>query len=285
MKRTRSVYFAAALLALSLVSFGQAPPETVRILPPGVPVAPPAPQVPPGSVVAPQLTESQINDLTACIALYPDALLAEMLPASTSVEEVTYADRWVEQHPGAEESAMASLPVDASVKFLMHYPTVLKMLAEHVDWTQSLGMAFAYQRPQVMGSVQQWRATAVASGHLFSTPQQDVLKQGAVILIQPPAQAKVLYVPTYDPAVVYLKPTGGRPVANAITFGTDGIALTLVQNDLDWRVQEVHVPHTDPQHGSGARVVFEPSGLRPGAPYPARVLTPQQDRKVLMLGH
>jgi hypothetical protein len=268
------------------------------------------------TVVVAQLSDAQLSDLTASIALYPDALLAEMFPATTLIEELTYADRWQEQHPGADEAAINALPVDDSVKAIMHYPTVMDMLVGHLDWSQAVGMAFTYQRQDLMESIQRWRATAVANGYLYSTAQQEVLQAGAVIMIQPPPQTRVIYVPVYDPAVVYVRPLFGRPrPLNVITFGGPGFSLTFVHNDVDWRAHEVRVPRRDERFGPGggdrpggregprddfrtppppagrsgpgpvveARTTFVPRDPKPGMSYPSKVVTPQPDKKVVLL--
>ena len=138
--------------------------------------------VQPPTVAVPQLTDAQMADLTASIALYPDALLAELLPATTFANQLTWADRWLDQHPGADDPTINSLPLDDSVKAIMHYPTVLDLMVGHLDWTQALGIAFTYQPQDLMDSIQKWRATAVANGYLYSTQQQDVMQAGATIL-------------------------------------------------------------------------------------------------------
>jgi hypothetical protein len=263
-----------------------AQPEVVRV-------------VQPATIVVPQLTDQQMSDLTAAIALYPDPLLAEMFPATTFIQQLTYADRWQEQHPGADEATINTLPVDDSVKAIMHYPTVMDVLVGHLDWAQSVGIAFTYQRQDLMESIQRWRATAVANGYLYSTAQQDVLQAPGVILIQPPAQAQVIYVPVYDPAVVYVRPVIGRPrPVNVITFGGPAFSLTFVHNDVDWRDHEIRVPRRDDRVVVGAgpggppggrdravetKTVFVPSEPRGGMRYPERVVTPQPDRKVVNL--
>src|SRR6185503_1648045 len=100
--------------------------------------------------------------------------------------------RWLAQHPGADEASIAALSVHPSVRTLMHFPTVLNQMTDHLDWTQALGMAFMYQRNDVMESIQRWRFTAVAAGTLYSSPQQDVLRQGTQIIIMPPPRAQVV---------------------------------------------------------------------------------------------
>ena len=222
-------------------------PNLQPVSPDVVRIAPPAP------VYVPQISDAQMADLTAAIALYPDPILSEMLPSTTYVEELTFADRWLEQHPGADEYTISGLPLQPSVKTMMHYGSVLRMMTDHLDWTQALGAAFLYQRQDLMESVQRWRRTAVSYGTLSSSPQQDVLQQGEYIMIVPPPRQQVVYVPVYDPAIVYVRPI--RPVRDVITFSAGGFSLSFIDNDLDWRGHEVRVPrhHDDggPRGGDG----------------------------------
>jgi hypothetical protein len=261
-----------------------AQPEAIRVVQP--------------AIAMPRLNDSQIADLTASIALYPDPLLAVMLPSSTFVEDLCFADRWQEQHPGADERLIATLPVDDSVKAIMHYPAALDVMVGHLDWTQALSMAFTYQRQDLFESIQRWRTTAIAYGTLYTTPQQEVLRQGTLVLIQPPAQTQIVYVPVYDPAIVFVRPTVIRPARDYITFSTRGFALSFALNDVDWRSHEVRVPRHDERGpvlvGGGrdsgprrdsieTREVFVPRDTKPGRAYPEKVITPQPDKKVISL--
>jgi hypothetical protein len=260
-------------------------PDIVRI------VAPPAP------AYVPRFSDQQLADLTAAIALYPDPILSEMFPSTTYVEQLAYADKWITQHPGADEGSIQNLPLDSSVKSMMHYPTVLTLLVDHLDWTQTLGAAFVYQPGDVMESVQRWRRTAVSYGTLVSTPQQDVLRQGEVIMIVPPARQQVVYVPVYDPQVVYVRPV--RPVRDVITFSSGGFSLSFVDNDLDWREHQVRVPvHHDDRDGRGggggdrggpgggdrggrggpAKAIFTHDDFKPVIP--TKVITPKDNKVV-----
>ena len=101
--------------------------------------------------------------------------------------------------------------------------------------------------------------------HVVSSPQQDVLRQGEVIMIVPPARQQVVYVPVYDPQVVYVRPV--RPVGNYITFAAGGFSLSFVDNDLDWHNHQVHVPvHHDDHDGRGDRGGGGGSGGDRGGP-------------------
>jgi Protein of unknown function (DUF3300) len=157
---------------------------------------------------APRYTSAQLDQLLAPVALYPDALLGQILMASTYPLEVVEAARWVQDPPnaalkgGALTSALETLDWDPSVKALVPFPSVLQMMNSRLDWMQKLGDAFLAQQPEVMDSVQRLRREAQRAGALTSTPQQTVTTDDGVIDIAP-ASPDVLYVPAYDPGIVY----------------------------------------------------------------------------------
>ena len=150
----------------------------------------------------------QLDALLAPIALYPDALLAQVLMASTFPLEVVSAGRWIEDpaHKSLTGDALANavepLTWDPSVKSLVPFPAVLALLNSNLDWTQQLGYAFADQQAAVMNAVQRLRAQAQAAGNLKTTDQQIVRSEPQTIVIEP-AQPTVVYVPSYNPTVVY----------------------------------------------------------------------------------
>lgn len=155
-------------------------------------------------------SQEELDQLVAPIALYPDDLLAQVLMASTYPLEIVSAERWVKANPGlkdkALEDALQKQTWDPSVKSLAYFPQVLTMMSEKLDWTQKLGDAFLAQQKEVMATAQSLRAKAVASGNLKDSQQQKVVteKEGTttVIVIQP-TDPQVVYVPTYNPTVVY----------------------------------------------------------------------------------
>lgn len=157
---------------------------------------------------APQYDAAQLDQLLAPIALYPDALLAQILMASTYPLEVVEAARWVEDPAHAAlkgnelVSALEPLGWDPSVKALVPFPSVLQMMNSRLDWIQKLGDAFLAQQADVMDAVQRLRRQAQSAGTLVSTPQQTVTTEGETIVIEP-ASPDVLYVPAYDSGVVY----------------------------------------------------------------------------------
>jgi hypothetical protein len=167
-------------------------------------------QAPAGESYSPD----QLDQLLAPIALYPDPLVALILPASTFPDDLAAAAQFVASN--TDPASIDSQTWNASVKGLAHYPDVLKWMNDNIDWTKSLGAAFAMQPSDVMKSVQQLRAKAQAAGTLTNTPQQQVDVEGDDIRIVP-TQQDTMYVPQYDPDVVYDVPEGYA--GPFITFG------------------------------------------------------------------
>jgi len=157
---------------------------------------------------SPAFKQEELDQLLAPIALYPDSLLAQILMASTYPLEVVQAARWVQQNKDLKGDALTAAlekqPWDPSVKSLVNFPQVLQMMNEKLDWTQKLGDAFLAQQNEVMGTIQALRAKAYAEGNLKTTKEQTVIveKDPQTIIIQP-ASPQVVYVPTYNPTVVY----------------------------------------------------------------------------------
>jgi uncharacterized membrane protein YgcG len=156
-------------------------------------------------------TPAQLQQLVAPIALYPDSLVAQVLAASTFPAQLVEADRWVQDHPDLKGDALAQAvdqqSWDPSVKALTAFPSVLGNMDKNLSWTSSLGDAYYNQQQDVMDAVQVMRQKAQNSGNLKSTDQQTVQTQGSSIVIQP-ANPQIVYVPAYNPWVVY-----GGPIA------------------------------------------------------------------------
>jgi hypothetical protein len=150
----------------------------------------------------------QLDALLAPVALYPDALLAQVLMASTFPLQVVTAGRWMDDltHNSLTGDALANAVEpqtwDPSVKSLVPFPSVLALMNGNLDWTQQLGYAFADQQADVMNSVQRLRFQAQTAGNLKTTEQQIVRVEKQIIVIEP-AQPTVVYVPSYNPTVVY----------------------------------------------------------------------------------
>jgi hypothetical protein len=205
------------------------------------------------------LKAEQVDQLLAPIALYPDALLAQVLMASTYPLEIVQAARWVKSNPGrtgkALEDALQTQTWDPSVKSLAAVPQVLQMMDEKLEWVQRVGDAFLAQREDVMNGVQRLRAKASAAGKLQTTKEQKVTTQAVasktVIVIQP-ANPQTVYVPVYNPAVVYgawpypaYPPypyyPAGYAVGTALAF-TTGVAVgAALWGNVNWGNNNVNI--------------------------------------------
>ena len=154
--------------------------------------------------------KEEIEQLVAPIALYPDALVAQILMASTYPLEIVSAARWSKANPNVKdkalEDAMQKQTWDPSVKSLTAFPSVLAMLNDKLDMTQKLGDAFLGQQKEVMAAIQGLRAKAEKAGNLKSSKEQTVTttqEAGTTVIKIEPADPQVVYVPTYNPTVVY----------------------------------------------------------------------------------
>src|SRR5258706_2075343 len=165
-------------------------------------------------VVAAQQDPAQLQQLVAPIALYPDALVAQILAAATYPDQIVEADRWLQQHTDLKGEQLGQevdkQPWDPSVKALVEFPSVLANMDKNLSWTSSLGDAYVNQQQEVMNAVQVMRDRAQKAGNLKSTSQENVTQQGQTIVIQP-ADPQVVYVPEYDPWLVYGEPIGIWP--------------------------------------------------------------------------
>jgi Protein of unknown function (DUF3300) len=167
-------------------------------------------QQPATAPTQPLLKPAELDQLVAPVALHPDPLLSEILIASTYPLEVVQADRWSKSNKtlkgDALTAALAKQSWDDSVKSLIQVPSVLDMMSEQLDWTQKLGDAVLAQQADVMDAIQRLRARARANGKLESTKEQtvtvDTENQKQYIAIEPTSPTE-LYVPYYEPAVVY----------------------------------------------------------------------------------
>jgi len=210
-------------------------------------------------------SEEELDQMLAPIALYPDALLAQVLMAATYPADVAEASKWSAANTGQEGDAAVKAvddqPWDPSVKSLVAFPQVLATMVQDPDWVQNVGDAFLAKPDAVMDSVQQLRAAAHKEGNLESNEQQKVVTEEATqtqqsVVIIEPADPQVVYVPTYNPTVVYgtwwypryppvylPPPTGyvfGTALVSGIAFGI-GIGIT---NSL-WGGCNWHHHHVD----------------------------------------
>ena len=184
------------------------------------------------------LSASQIDELVSPIALYPDALVAQILAGSTFPDQVVTANAWVKANSRLNTAEMMkqadAQSWDPSIKALTQFPTVLDNMAANLSWTSALGDAFYNQQADVMAAVQNLRKQAKAAGNLKSTDQQTVkseTEQGQQVIVIQPTNPQVVYVPVYSPTVIYGTPyyppgysTSTVVAASIISFGV-GIAV------------------------------------------------------------
>jgi hypothetical protein len=170
----------------------------------------------------PSFVPQQLDGLVSRIALYPDPLLAQVLAAATFSEQIPDAARWADQHHYVTGDALAraiqddQLPWDPSVQALLPFPSVLDMMASDMNWTRQLGDAFLAQNLDVMDAVQRMRRQARDFGYLRTNGQ--IIVSGGPYIEIAPVNPAVIYVPYYDPLIVFARPRPGFVVARGITF-------------------------------------------------------------------
>ena len=160
----------------------------------------------------------QLDKLLAPVALYPDALLMQVLAASVNSQEVLDGGNWLLQNKSLEgdqlDSAAKAAGFGPAMIALFHFPQVVDMMCSEIDWTKQLGEAFTASQSAVLDSVQRLRLQAKQAGNLQTTPQQTVVTQAAgtqqVIVIQP-TNPQIVYVPQYNPVQVYVAPPPSQP--------------------------------------------------------------------------
>jgi hypothetical protein len=187
------------------------------------------------------LSAADLQKLVAPIALYPDALVAQVLGAATFPDQVAAASVWVAQNKNLTgENLMKAVndqPWDPSVKALTQFPTVLDDLAKNLSWTSSLGEAYHLQSAAVMTAVQTLRAQAKAAGNLKSGSQITVVQESPQTIVIQPTNPQVVYIPQYNPTVVYgtTYVTPGYSTAAVVTTGLlafgAGIAIGAMMNN------------------------------------------------------
>ncbi|HET6956695.1 MAG TPA: DUF3300 domain-containing protein [Vicinamibacterales bacterium] len=188
------------------IAVGAAPVASAQTPPP----PPPPSGAQPAAGSGATFKQEELDAMLAPIALYPDALLSQVLMATTYPLEIVEAARWQKQNASlkgtALQDALQKQPWDESVKSLTAFPEVLDRLNKDVGWTQKLGDAFLGQQQQVMDTIQSLRAKAQSAGNLKSNEQQKVETQtdaGKTYIVIQPTNPEVVYVPTYQPTVVY----------------------------------------------------------------------------------
>lgn len=248
---TGARWLIAAGLAAGLCA---APLRAQEVAPPDAPAAEAG--APPAETGAepPALTAEALDALVAPVALYPDALLAQVLVAVTYPLEVVKAARWTAANAGAEGDARAQAAQaegwDASVAVLAAgFPSVVERMADEIDWTEALGDAVVAQTEDVMDAVQRQRARAAALGNLESNAAQTVTLEDDAISVAP-ANPEVVYVPAYDPTLAYTQAASAAPLVvtdpadtgyssgELLATGVIGFGAGMLVNELfdddDW---------------------------------------------------
>ncbi len=245
--RTRPWQFFGLLLVLT----PWAPAQDVR----------PAP-LPPTRASSAQLSAEQLDELLGPIALYPDALIAIMLPAATASSEIVLAARYLQA--GHNPLQIDHQPWDDSVRALAHYPDTIRWMDENLAWTKQLGEVFLAQPDDAMTAIQRLRARALAAGHLFSNAQHQVVTEGGLIRILP-AQPHVIYAPYYSPQIVYFSRVDYSSFdAPFLSFGSGFSSGWWLAYHLDWGQRRIWVV----DHHARERHWHEHRDLRPGLPPP-----------------
>ncbi len=261
---TRRTRLLAWLLALALAS--PLPATAQSATTPPATAAPATAQ--PSGTAGPAFTPEQLEQVAAPIALYPDPLLAQVLMASTYPLEVVQAARFVKDNPKLQgdqlNEKLKEQTWDDSVKSLVSFPQALQLMDQKLEWTQKLGDAFLAQEKELLDAIQRLRARAQAEGNLKTTKEQTVTVQPAappapaqsgqppvvqqstsVITIEP-ASPTVVYVPSYNPTVVYGAwpypasppyypyPPGYAWGAAALSFGVGMAVGAAVWGNCNW---------------------------------------------------
>ena len=210
-----------------------------------------------------KLPPDELDSLVAPIALYPDPLLAQVLAASTYPLEVIQLQQWMDRNKNLKDKALADAvakqPWDPSVQALAVTPDVVQRMAGNIQWTTDLGNAFLAQQSDVMAAVQRMRGKAEGKGTLKTSAQQTVqtktVESGQQVITIEPAQPDVIYVPSYDPEVVYGAPPPAYPYypytypgyypGMGLAWGAAGFALGAwaggYWGDCDWNHGDVNI--------------------------------------------
>lgn len=183
-----------------------------------------------------RLTAEQLEQLLGPIALYPDALIALILPAATAPADIVLAARYLEND--GDPTNAAGRTWDESVKSLLYYAEVMRWMDTNLDWTKQVGEAFRAQPAETMAAIQRLRAKARAAGTLVDSPQQQVLVDRDVITLVP-TQPDVLYVPYYDPLVVYSPRPAYAGTSGFVTYSRPFAVGSWLSFDCDWRRRTV----------------------------------------------
>lgn len=219
------------------------------------------------------LNMDDLENLAGPVALYPDAVLAQLLTACTYPADVVAAAQWLDA--GNNPDTVDSQPWDDSVKGMVRFPDILHYMASNADWMNAIGDAFLNQQSDLMTAVQNLRAEAYADGNLVSNEDQQVIEDGNIIQIIP-ANPDTIYIPVYDPTVIYVaRPyVAGRPWPSLLRFDQGYRVGAWLNHDLDWIDHRVYVGnwganrpwwHPDVR---GGHPVIDYHNVRPGDFHP-----------------
>ena len=257
--RTVVTLLACIAVIAACGSRNDAAPATAAALPSGTPPdatsASAAPTVPAAAVTQHSWSPDALEELLAPIALYPDQLLGQILAASVNSQEVLDGGNWLLGNQSLKGDALDAAAEEAgfgpAMRALVQFPTVVDMMCQQIDWTRQLSSAFTSDQRGVLDAVQRLRAQAAQAGNLKSTPQQKVetkTENDKVVIEVKPASPQVVYVPQYDPQVVYTTPppppqtapatedtvsTGAAVAGGLLAFGL-GVALGSAMHDDDY---------------------------------------------------
>jgi hypothetical protein len=254
----RSSLLGAGLLlsACAPVAYVQAPAQVYASAPPPAPVY--YPEAPAQPAVA-----NPLDQLMAPIALYPDPLISLILPAATFPSDIAAAGAYLSQ--GGDAAQVDLQPWDPSVRALAHYPSVVTWMAQNEPWTQTVGAAFVSQPADIMAAIQRLRELARAAGTLTDNREQRVVVDEDSVEIEP-AEEGVIYVPQYDPTVVFVDQPYYGFNGPFLAFGPPYPAGEWLTFGCNWRGGAIVVVGADYWHGGGGW--WHPNGSgRGGADY------------------
>lgn len=234
---------------------------------------PPAPQYAPAPPAAPAAA-NPLDALMAPVALYPDPLISILLPASTFPSDISAAGQYLAA--GGDPGQVDNQPWDPSIQSLAHYPDVVTWMANNGPWVQAVGSAFVSEPAQVMQAIQRLRELAWAAGTLATTPQQQVVVENSYVEIVP-AQPDIIYVPIYDPQIVFVDQPYYDYHGPYCSYGPPYHAGVWLTFGCDWRGGSVGVVESNYWYGGGGEWRrnspepmnpwrFPPNRARPQAP-------------------
>src|ERR1039458_1607916 len=183
-------------------------------------------------------TAEELQGLVAPIALYPDALVAQMLSGATFPDEIAVANYWLQQNKDLTGAALGQAvdkqTWDPSVKALTQFPSVLNNMAQNMSWTSQLGEAYHNQSSDVMAAVQTLRAQAKAAGNLKSGSQITVVQQSPQTIVIQPTNPQIVYVPQYNPTVIYgtAYVTPGYSTGDLVATGLNSFGAGMPVGDM-----------------------------------------------------